>query len=98
MENKIEVGKIVYVRVTKEPGFVLKVGENNNDEYPFKQYALIRRPVVTDEGIMHHIDQFFLEELATRGELMEERQEDQKELTAVVAALGGTHEPDPMVN
>lgn len=53
----IEVGKVVYVKTTEEPVFVMAIDNT---------IALVRRPLQSDRGVTHVIETFSLQELETK--------------------------------
>ena len=53
----IEVGKVVYVKTSEEPVFVLAIDN---------QTAIVRRPISSKSGVSHVLDTFGLLELETR--------------------------------
>jgi hypothetical protein len=57
----IEVGKVVFVKTTQEPVFVVSVRDTPDEAFP--KTVHVRRPVMTDDGIQHQFGDFFLEEL-----------------------------------
>ena len=65
----IEVGKLAYLKSTDEPCFVVNMNAKPGrfpevDPEKFSGVVVIvRRPQLTDKGIVHSFDEFLLEEL-----------------------------------
>lgn len=55
--SDIEVGKVVYVRTSDEPVFVIAIDGAT---------ALVRRPISAEAGVSHVLDSFGLNELQTK--------------------------------
>lgn len=76
--SEIKPGMVVYIKTTEEPVYVLAVSKEPDpsalDEECIaeathtrvtEQAAIVRRPVASEDGIRHTIDDFFLSELET---------------------------------
>ena len=72
----IEAGQIVFVKTISEPVFVVRIIEATSGIPAFPLVADVRRPVMTENGILHQMDTFWLQELET---LEEQRARIQKE-------------------
>jgi hypothetical protein len=60
----VEIGKIAFVKTSDEPVFVMNIDTDKNNN----QIATVRRPIQTENGVVHSVDQFFLNELQTAQE------------------------------
>lgn len=57
----VEQGKIAFVKTSDEPVFVIGIEADKNNV----AIAIVRRPIQTENGVVHSTDQFFLAELQT---------------------------------
>ena len=67
----IEKGKVAYLRTTQEPVFVLAIEDMVGGGGYFSVIVTVRRPVLSQGGMTHKIEGFYLEELATKEELLQ---------------------------
>lgn len=59
-------GDLVFTKTTQEPCFVLSIKDTTL--FGFTKEVHVRRPVMTENGILHKSENFFLEELETADE------------------------------
>lgn len=78
----IEVGQLAYVKTTEEPVFVMKIESippdtpeekyiyDRSRDIDYSRFSnttvMVRRPKLTDQGIVHIFEQFLIEELESR--------------------------------
>lgn len=60
MAFEIEVGKIAFLKTSEEPVFVLKLGTDSESGAPT---AIVRRPIQSDNGVLHSTETFYSAEL-----------------------------------
>jgi hypothetical protein len=93
----ITQGQIVFVRTSEEPVFVLRVydvkAEDSLTGAP-AQAADVRRPVATEDGTMHLLDTFLVDELETYEDQL---QRQLKQLTARRDAAESLNQPKAAV-
>lgn len=60
--SDIKAGQVAVIRTTDEPVFILSTRLKQHNENP-SDIATVRRPVMTENGIEHRIEDFYLVEL-----------------------------------
>lgn len=99
--SEIKPGMVVYVKTTEEPVYVVAVtkepryhGHLLADELAQfdavkEQIAIVRRPLASDEGIRHQMDEFFVSELESDDARKERAMNEMMGMRNKLKALGG---------
>lgn len=72
MEN-ITAGQVAHLKTTGEPCFVLAIVDN---------VASVRRPVDTEHGVVHQVEEFTVAELETLADVQNRKIQEMQELKA----------------
>jgi hypothetical protein len=72
----ISENQLAVIKTTDEEVFVVKISDENRFSAT-RQTALVRRPTVGRDGIVHHLDEFFVEELYSKDEQFEAKLKEQ---------------------
>lgn len=73
--KQVEEGTVAFVRTSKEPVFVLGIGDDTPEME--KSTVVVRRPIQTEQGVEHVKETFELRELQTFEDKIVEELEDQ---------------------
>jgi len=100
MNSEIKAGEIAYVKVTGERVFVLDIQtpQANSRFLHLGEVADVRRPVMTENGVQHFREDFFLKELTTEDVILQKRREERESMQAFALALEEPVGREPLAN
>lgn len=80
----VKVGDVAYLRTTDEPSYVLEVNGDN---------VKVRRPIMTNDGIKHLVEDYVMGELETTEEAHVRKLEEMGALKEIVKGQQNAQAP-----